>query len=230
MLEWIDIPAGEVKIEGKPYHVDAFQIAKYPVTVHQFEYFVNYNEYKIRENWTTAGLEWRNENGIALPEFWNNSEWHISTHPVVGVSWYEALAFCWWLREKIHLKVTLPTEEQWQRAAQGDDGRKFPWGMGFDNNRANTEESGIRKTTPVDKYSAGASPFGVMDMSGNVYEWCLNQWDDIESGSPSIVGNARRSVRGGNWSYPQAGTMDRESRSPIARKPGLGFRVCRSLT
>ena len=104
--------------------------------------------------------------------------------PRTNVKWYEAIAFCRWLTAQIgargDMSITLPTEQQWQRAAQGDDGREYPWGREFDMNKCNTQESGIGQTTPVTQYPQGASPYGVLDMSGNVWEWCLT---DYRSGS-----------------------------------------------
>src|SRR5690606_22290045 len=91
-------------------------------------------------------------------------------------------------------QITLPTEQQWQRAAQGDDGRKYPWGNDFDPQRCNTEESGIGKPTPVTQYPNGASPYGVFDMAGNVFEWCLTQWGED---SAALEGGSRRVLRGG---------------------------------
>jgi formylglycine-generating enzyme required for sulfatase activity len=114
---------------------------------------------------------------------------------VVGVSWYEALAFCRWLGEQTGENILLPTEQQWQRAAQGDDNRTYPWGEGIDDSRCNYSRN-VGRTTPVTNYPAGASPYGVMDMSGNVWEWCLTQYDD---GSEDIEGTNRRVLRGGSW-------------------------------
>ncbi|WP_026370080.1 formylglycine-generating enzyme family protein [Kallotenue papyrolyticum] len=93
------------------------------------------------------------------------------THPVVDVSWHEAQRFCAWLRQLTGQPFRLPTEAEWEKAARGTDGRAFPWGDRFDPARCNTRESGIGTTTPVDHYPTGASPYGVLDLAGNVYEW-----------------------------------------------------------
>ena len=86
-----------------------------------------------------------------------------------------------WLSSKAGLAISLPTEPQWQRAAQGGDGREYPWGNGFDSSRCNTSESGINHTTPVNQYPSGTSSYGVYDMAGNVWEWCLSEGENPEN-------------------------------------------------
>jgi toxoflavin biosynthesis protein ToxD len=102
--------------------------------------------------------------GLALPD-------ELRDHPVVDVSWHEAQAFCDWLREQTGRRYRLPTEAEWEKAARGSDGRAFPWGNTFDLDRCNVRESGLGITTPVGSYPAGASPAGVLDMAGSVWEW-----------------------------------------------------------
>jgi len=140
------------------------------------------------------------------------------------VRWHEAIVFCRWLSGKLGQMVTLPTEMQWQRAAQGDDGRKYPWGNEFDKTRCNTYESGIGRTTAVDHYPKGKSPFGVFDMAGNVWEWCLNEHPNPHR--VDLGGWAQRVLRGGSWflnSYYARATY-RDYYDPIFR-PNFGFRV-----
>jgi formylglycine-generating enzyme required for sulfatase activity len=88
------------------------------------------------------------------PRYWTDSTWNGDEQPVVGVSWYEAAAYCKWLSELTGEAITLPTEQQWQRAAQGDDGRAYPWGPNWDRSRCNNnvDGRGIGRTTPVRQY------------------------------------------------------------------------------
>ena len=93
-------------------------------------------------------------------------------HPVVGVAWEAATAYCRWLGEQLGGRgVRLPTECEWERAARGEDGREFPWGAQYRTGLANLVDLGIGTTMPVGSFPDGASPFGVLDMAGNADEW-----------------------------------------------------------
>ncbi len=217
-MEWITIPGGRVMLgqggylgESAWFAVESFVMARYPVTNAQYAPFIAAGGYTDRAWWTDRGWQIREKEGWTEPRFWTDRDWNRADSPVVGVSWYEALAFCRWLSAvtgRSEKAITLPTEQQWQRAAQGDSGqdeqgnpavsgREFPWGNeGPDELRCNWNraEDG---TTPVTRYPDGASPFGVMDMSGNVWEWCLTGW---ESGRTDTEGGEPRILRGGSWS------------------------------
>jgi formylglycine-generating enzyme required for sulfatase activity len=179
--------------------VPAFCIAKYPITNAQFAQFIEAGGYAERQWWTDSGLRLRESKNWTEPRYWQDDKWNGADQPVVGVSWYEAVAFCRWLSDATGEAITLPTEQQWQRAAQGDDGREYPWGNTWDKSRCNTDESGIGKTTPVTQYAGkGDSPFGVVDMAGNVWEWCLT---DYATGAVDVAADAEpRVLRGGAWS------------------------------
>ena len=122
-------------------------------------------------------------------------------------------------------EIRLPTEWEWQWAAQGPDGRAYPWGKDFDAGRCNTTESGIGMTTPVGSYAQGASPYGVLDMAGNVWEWCLNEQD--KPTDTGLAGSAGRVVRGGSWGYYRrsARCASRDWDDPADRVNLIGFRV-----
>ncbi|MFZ4814476.1 MAG: SUMF1/EgtB/PvdO family nonheme iron enzyme, partial [Phototrophicaceae bacterium] len=148
-FEWIEIPAGKVTLKAGGYltepttfDVDPFYIAKYPLTNAQFAPFIKANGYKTQSYWTDAGWQWCQQRKKTLPDYWNDAKWNGVEHPVVGVSWYECIAYCNWLNNVLKpengLRVLLPTEQQWQRAAQGDDNRTYPYGNDFDASRSNT--------------------------------------------------------------------------------------------
>jgi formylglycine-generating enzyme required for sulfatase activity len=230
-FEWMNIPAGKVRLAnyqdyggsaGGVYEIPAFQLAKFPVTQAQFQVFLDSDDgYRNWHWWDFSGAAkaWRGQNDSAkIPHYLVGS-----TLPRVHVSWYEALAFCSWLTRRVGKTITLPTEQQWQRAAQGDDERLYPWGNSFGKNRANAGDS--NRPTTVDKHPDGASPYGVMDMAGNVWEWCLSDYatDKIDLSEATI-----RSLRGGAWSDlpEQAKTTTRCGFVASFRNYNIGFRVC----
>jgi len=151
-------------------------------------------------------------------------------HPREMVSWYQAVAFCRWLSDKLGYEVTLPTEEQWEKAARGTDGRIYPYGDEFDASKGNTSETGIRQTSSVGIFPNGASPYGVLDMCGNVWQWCLNRYDESEMVAVDDSGS-QRVLRGGSRAMDQndAHAVYRHLSYPFARSifDHFGFRVAR---
>ena len=148
----VEVPAGPFKFgEGpeearieKPYWIDI-----YLVTNQRFMAFVDDGGYETEKWWPKEGWKWREEKRIIRPGYWHDPEWNQDDLPVIGVSWYEAAAFCMWLTvmDKLGFVYHLPDEKQWERAARGTDGRRYPWGNKFDSGRCNTQESGKGKTT-----------------------------------------------------------------------------------
>ena len=216
-FEWVNISTGKVTLindnqsyfgkkgESKTFDIPAFAIAKYPVTNAQFGKFIEAGGYGQKKWWTDEGWQEKEQEKWAEPRFWQEQKWNGAQQPVVGVSWYEAIAFCLWLSEVSGEKILLPTEQQWQRAAQGDDGRVYPWGNDWDCERcANSVKPCIsNSTTPVTEYAGkGDSPFGVVDMAGNVWEWCLTKFESDET---SLDGTNLRVLRGGSWSLGNTG-------------------------
>ncbi len=110
----------------------------------------------------------------------------IDEHPVVGVTWAEASAFAAWIGSQLGEEVRLPTEDEWERAARGDDTREFPWGDEYVRGRANLFDLGLGTTTPVGSFPDGASAFGVLDMAGNVDEWTSTRYAPYP-GAPDSV-------------------------------------------
>lgn len=137
----------------------AYRIGKYPVTNAEYQEFV-------RATGRLAGpeLAW---DGQKVPSA-------LRRRPVSGVTWYEALAYCAWLSEKSGCLCTLPTEAQWERAARGTDGRRYPWGDGWEAGRCN---QGGADTAAVDAY-APQSPSGCCDLVGNVRQWTASPWGE----------------------------------------------------
>ncbi len=203
-----------------------FWISRYPVTNHQFALFTAAGGYgnpgywggedgegwrwRIKEN-----PEYRGDDPVVQPGYWDDLRFGKSRrgYPVVGISWYEANAYCAWLTEQLQvsghrfqvwcagkletldlepgtLAVRLPTEAEWMAAAGGAEGKRYPWGAEWCESRINTLEGSINGTTPVAMYPHGQSPYGVADMGGNVWEWMVSWYDEEQR---------YRTVRGGSW-------------------------------
>ncbi len=209
-FDWIHIPAGKVTLitedhwsdnyipkgKGVTFDVPAFDIAKYPVTSAQFDVFVNHPDGYNNPKWWDYSDEakiWRKDR----PKM-NSSYFDGADCPRESVSWYDSVAFCLWLSAMTDEKIMLPTEQQWQRAAIGDTQRIYPWGDEIDETYANFGGN-IGRTTPVTQYPKGASPYGVMDMAGNVWEWCLTAYYTVNI---KLIENNNCVLRGGSWNDP----------------------------
>ena len=158
-----------------PLTLPDYWIGKTEVTNAQFRPFVEGDGYNNPAYWTAAGWAWRQENKITQPSSWDAPPWNGPNYPVVGVSWFEAVAYCRWLSTQTGITFSLPSEAEWEKAARGSDGLIYPWGNTWDASLVNSSESGLQKTTPVGSYPKGASPYGALDMAGNVWEWCATQ-------------------------------------------------------
>ena len=228
----IEIPAGPFKMGSddghdneKPVHevyVSAFDIAKYPVTNIQYKAFLDANADRD------------------APEDWNDRTYPAgkANHPVVSVSWDDAQAYADWLSKATGKLYRLPTEAEWEKAARGNqDTQDYPWGDKFDSAKCNTEESGISGTTPVGIYPNGASPHGVLDMSGNVLEWCADWYDEAyykKSPGRDPKGSEEgeyRVLRGGAWNFDRlvARCSFRNYFDPDLRLSLVGFRLSRTV-
>jgi formylglycine-generating enzyme required for sulfatase activity len=193
-----------------------YWIDKYPVTNEKYRAFIEADGYGNQSHWSSEGWQWKTKDNITAPEYWNDEQWNKSDYPVVGVSYYEAEAFAKWAGKR------LLTEREWEKAARGEDGRRYPWGERFDMNRCNSSESGIGHGTPVTQYPNGVSPYGCYDMAGNVWEWC-DDWYDKLAG--------RRVVRGGSWGYRPENLRpsNRLRFSADDRGNYIGFRLVQDL-
>lgn len=165
-FNFVTIPAGDFRYgdSKQKLRLDACRLARMPVTNAQYQVYV-----------TTTGA--------AAPGHWANGQIPAGKerHPVVNVSWDDAQAFCKWAG------VQLPGEHQWEKAARGVDGWTYPWGERAPNATRCNFNNQAGGTTPVGNYPAGASPYGVLDMAGNVWEWCA---DAYESGGRVLRGGA----------------------------------------
>ena len=200
------------KAEEKPFHkvyLDAFYIDKFLVT--QAEYNECVSSGKCQAN-------------RKYPGFTGDRQ------PVVGLSWDDAKTYCEWAGKR------LPTEAEWEKTARGTDGRVYPWGHTIDTGRANYVDSKINKTSNVGSYPSGASPYGALDMAGNVTEWVSDWYDgSYYQNSPSknpkgTDSGTQRVVRGGFWfddaRYLRSSFRDRND--PTSRDNSIGgFRCLR---
>jgi formylglycine-generating enzyme required for sulfatase activity len=191
------VPPAKLLLAPAVFPTPAFAISRYPVTHTQFGQFIISGGYTKNAWWDERGWAIKEKEKWTEPRHWHNREWNQPNHPVVGVSWYEAMAFGRGLSQATDQTITLPNEQQWQRAAQGDDGRLYPWGNEEPDGRFCNWNRDIDETTPVDHYPNGARPYGVMDLCGNVWEWCLTGW---QSGTEDAGSDEPRSLRGGSWS------------------------------
>lgn len=233
---WVEILGGNGKMKTDESVVldmptQRYWISKYPVTNAQFAKFIEADGYKQRKWWTEAGWTQREQSKWTQPRFWTDAKWNSAVQPVVGVSWHEAVAFCFWLSEVTGENISLPTEQQWQFAAQGTDGRAYPWGNDWDcarcNNSASPCDSNV--TTPVTAYEGkGDSPFGVVDMAGNVWEWCLT--DHATGANNKDIMSNQCIMRGGASDNDNSGWFlcDCRNRSYVGNQDSsIGFRLAR---
>lgn len=225
------VPAGEflmgssdadkdAQSNEKPQHtvyLDAFWMDKYEVTNALYKKCVDAGKC-LPPNPTKS---------YTRDPYYGNAQY--DNYPVVYVSWDDANSYCEWVGKR------LPTEAEWEKAARGSDGRIYPWGNTFDKNLLNSGEGGAGDTTEVGQYPNGASPYGLMDMAGNVWEW-VNDWYDGNYYSNSPRENPQgpstgqyRVLRGGSWSNYRdlVRAANRNAYAPNNRNNNIGFRCAR---
>jgi formylglycine-generating enzyme required for sulfatase activity len=212
------VPALEIQMgEGNEVHnvrIEAFYIAQYPVTNASYQKFLMDSGHPSPLNWP-EGLYFE----------------LIGDHPVANITWQDACAYCRWLSAETGQDYHLPTEAQWEAAARGPAGLIYPWGNKFDKARCNTWEAGMGRTTPVDAYPEGASPYRVMDLVGNVWEWCNTLYADYpyraDDGRETPDAQGWRVLRGGSWLDFEWGARAarRLSGQPDYATRNTGFRV-----
>jgi formylglycine-generating enzyme required for sulfatase activity len=143
--------------------------------------------------------------------------------PATRVTWDEADAYC------LAQGKRLPSEEEWEFAARGPDGRLYPWGESFDADAVNTSESGLGRPEPVEGRLHNISPFGVADMSGNVWQWCSDDYRPYPGGSSASIPHGAKVIRGGSYSSDRmhVTAVTRNLELPSTRSPAIGFRCAK---
>ncbi len=218
---WVEIPADQLEYP--------FQIGKYPVTNSQYRRFVAAGGYDREKGWFSEEaqneiLRWEGGNWPAGPRYGKDPRLQHASQPVTRISWYEAAAYGAWLTAELRVageiddrqEVRLPTVAEWQRTAGGVEGRKYSWEGEFDSRKANTNESGLNQPAPVHMYPAGATPEGIFDLTGNVWEWTA----DTARGRTYLVAGGSR------WQGADSvGAAARARGDWFARPDALGFRV-----
>jgi formylglycine-generating enzyme required for sulfatase activity len=223
--DMVEIPAGPFTMgndqadpEDAPAHevdVPAYEIDRFEVTNADFAAFAQATGY-VTDPEKAGKKSWRDGFGADK-----------ANHPVTRVTWNDAAAYCEWLGKQ------LPTEAEWEKAARGTDGRAFPWGNDWDPSKADVKATGLRGTAAVGSFGAGASPYGIEDMAGNVWEWTADWYQAYPGNSTSdpYYGEQCRVTRGGGWfdEEAQATTFNRNCASPdTTANDDLGFRCARS--
>ena len=198
----------------KMVHVSdfGFYIDKYEVTNEQYAAFLN-----EKGNRSEDGASWlKDDSKIKKRGSQFTPKSGYGDHPVIVVSWYGAKSYCEWAGKR------LPTEEEWQQACQGMDGREYSWGNSFGSDISNISGSddGYDKTSPVGTFPGGASPYGAMDMSGNVWEWTSSLYESSKNW---------RVLCGGAWNDVAdfARCESRNGDDPASRFYDYGFRCAR---
>ena len=249
LANWVEIPAGdflmgaqkedpalpnkedpalpnydpEAQDNESPVHkvrLSAYRIAKFPVTVAEFQRFVDAGGYTKKEYWLVGGFGLHQEPGDWARQLENPDR------PVAWVSWYAASAYAAWAN------CRLPTEAEWERAARGTEARKYPWGNDAPNPALlNFSDSAIGHATSVGTYPAGATPEGVFDMAGNVWEWCQDGYGDYKADDQvdprGPAEGQSRVLRGGSWVFSAllCRSACRHEGRPGFRYTPVGFRV-----
>lgn len=200
-IDWLDVPddGGWIYQDGKHPQLSAFRISRYPITYIQFQAFVDSEDFDD-DSWWGGMPEEHEAYGMNFrTREIDEQSFKYANHPREGVNWYQAAAFCKWLSHKFGYEVRLPTYIEWEKAARGTDWREYPYGNDFDATKGNVTETGIGQTSAVGLFPSGASPYGVLDMSGNVLEWCLTKYNTQEQ--TELEANSH--AMGGSWHYDQ---------------------------
>ncbi|MDG4598107.1 MAG: SUMF1/EgtB/PvdO family nonheme iron enzyme [Candidatus Contendobacter sp.] len=233
--------------DAAPLEVVDFELAAYPVTVAQFRPFVEQDGYREERYWSANGWWWRERENQSEPWLWNDPNWTVPNQPVIGVSWYEAEAYCHWLNEQLRQPLgtfRLPTEAEWEWAARGPEGRRYPWGDEWEAWRCNGAESGLDRTSAVGCFPGDAADWWrvmtggdsrLHDLSGNVWEWASSVYNkDYSESNQSVIdanSGGSRVLRGGSWANVPGWLRSaaRYWNDPRGWDGNAGFRLARTL-
>ena len=228
-IAWVTIPAGEFlmgsdkkkdkqadddEMPQHKIHLPEYRIARFPVTVAQFAAFVEATGHRTtaEERGSACGYtgsQWEDIQGAswAHPRGPDSDVRQKQDHPVTCVSWLDAQAFCRWASSVIGTEIRLPSEAEWEKAARGTDGRIWPWGNETPTKDHCNFAGNVGDTTPVGKYPKGASPYGVLDMAGNVWEWTASKYVNRTRTPPTTVGRTRRAAKPARCAAGRGTTM-----------------------
>ena len=220
--------------------MDDFFIDRHPVTNAQFMEFLTAHFKRTKSYKGTAGEEFITFDYSRIAETTKGLTMQngYEDHPVVGVTWHCARAYCKWKSVLEDAEYRLPTEAEWEKAAQGCLGRRYPWGNDFAKEKCNIHESGINDTSKTWSFPDGSSPYGCHDMAGNVWEWCQDDYqsDFYEKGpkkNPVQTESQEltKVLRGGSWGFyrDNARCASRNRYNPEDRSYYIGFRCARTL-
>lgn len=211
--------------------LDPYRISRFPVTQEQYLQFIKATGHRLPSG----------NREVDRPYSWDSRTRQPPTdklnHPVVLISWDDAIAYCQWLAHVTSLPFRLPTEAEWERAARGLQGLIYPWGNAKPAPNLLNFNKQVGGTTVVGNYSAGVSPDGVMDMAGNVFEWVADWYNsDYYQRAPASnpkgpSTGASRVIRGGSWysEVPEVRAAFRDNEQPDVRDVVISFRVAYSI-
>ncbi|NJP08004.1 MAG: SUMF1/EgtB/PvdO family nonheme iron enzyme [Chloroflexaceae bacterium] len=223
---WCSIPAGRYLVGGWGWQGDtepavafdlpAFWIARYPITVAQYAAFIDAGGYEAHAQpwWPPQGWQWKQKERRTQPLAWNDPDYNQPNQPVIGISWYEAMAYANWLAAQLGEAIRLPSEAEWEAAAaypldaQGNR-RTYPWGPEdpTPEHAIYEDEQGrnLGHAAPVGVCGPGMAACGALDMAGNVFEWCCSSDDGYPKESGQILrdgeSNEKRALKGSSWYY-----------------------------
>jgi formylglycine-generating enzyme required for sulfatase activity len=211
--------------------VAEFEIANMPVLVGQYQVFLDGGSMDERSWWSPQGWMWRTgkiqgwgRSDRSMPDDWANQE-SKPHYPVTGITWYEAESYCLWLGAQKNRRVRLPTEEEWEKSARGEDGRTWPWGDDFHATLTNTHEHGANGTLMAGSRAGDKSPYAVSDMAGNVQDWTSGACAPLPD--EDLPATDLRIAKGGSWNDTAFGARSafRHIYPPAYYFPFLGFRI-----